>query len=167
MMRVVFAKRHSAEHKTVFGDWSFDESQPFIPVDIPQLLPTAVALEIYRWINERKVFSLRTSYQHFLYEWIVCRSNWASDKSVQESGYALCIREPNGDYGLEGYNEGQLVPYQKCYGKIGSRVGGYMRVWPGDDPDSSYYETIGSHSFLSYFDPNTFLIWSNNELACS
>lgn len=166
-MRIVFVKRHSGENKCVFGDWSFDESQPFIPVDIPKSLPTAVALEIYRWIMERNQTARRTVHQHFLYEWVVCRSNWPSDKPVQESGYALCIREPNCDHGLEGYSEGQLVPYQKCYGKIGSRVGGYMRVWPGDDPASSYYETIGSHSFLSYFDPNTSLIWSNNELTRS
>ena len=129
-MKIVWARHFTDRHGVAFGEWS------------DQHAPTEVRARIERG---KTIGSLVLD--GFIYRWIVARPNWPKGPNVVSSGYALCVREPRGDQGLEGYNEGQLHAYQLCH----DDKGGYCRVWPGDDPESTYYETIGSKKFETYF----------------
>lgn len=56
----------------------------------------------------------------------------------------VCIFEPRGCNGLEGYSKGDTYRFEDC--------GDYFRVWPVDD-ELNYYETCGPTVFRSYFKP--------------
>ncbi len=76
------------------------------------------------------------------------------------SGHALCVREPlNGEHGLEGYNQGQRHRYEERKGVLVSRpsqgVVRYYRVWPGHDPESTYFEICMPGIFRKFFREST------------
>lgn len=59
-----------------------------------------------------------------------------------------CVREPNGDAGLEGYNEGDTYRCERvCCGPKAP----YWRVWPDPEFAPTYYETCGVGTFKRYF----------------
>ena len=74
--------------------------------------------------------------------------NQTNSIMIIESGLALCVTEPRGRHGLEGYGLGQSYRFERCEdGK-----GRYCRVYPdGDFP--SYYEICGEGVFAGYFEP--------------
>jgi hypothetical protein len=63
---------------------------------------------------------------------------------------AVCILEPRGDYGLEGYSLGETYRFE--HRKTGATDGKpYYRVWPTDNDE--YYETCSPSAFLKHFKP--------------
>jgi hypothetical protein len=60
-------------------------------------------------------------------------------------GKCICIYEPRGDHGLEGYQLNDTYLFQICYDKKGK----YYRVFPTEETD--YYETCGPIIFKKYF----------------
>jgi hypothetical protein len=61
-------------------------------------------------------------------------------------GKCICIYEPRGDHGLEGYQLNDTYLFQICYDKKGKK---YYRVFPTEETD--YYETCGPIIFKKYF----------------
>jgi len=59
-------------------------------------------------------------------------------------GLCICIREPRGDHGLEGYSIGERYRFQRC-----ENDKSYYRVYPNDETD--YYETCSVGVFKKYF----------------
>ena len=59
---------------------------------------------------------------------------------------AICVNEPRGNHGLEGYqrNEVYIVHYYKKEQET------YYRVFP-DSEDDSYSERVGAGTFNKYF----------------
>jgi hypothetical protein len=68
------------------------------------------------------------------------------------TGKATCIREPRGEYGLEGFSRD--IEYK--FKKMRDAQGAYYRVYPGDGVEE-YYETCGPIIFTRYFDINHLL----------
>ena len=66
---------------------------------------------------------------------------------VLGEGVAVCVYEPKGWRGLEGYSEGESYRYQECLGPIRGRGDAvrYFRVYPGGDP--AYYEVAAPWTF--------------------
>lgn len=58
---------------------------------------------------------------------------------------AICIYEPRGDHGLEGYLLNRTYLFQMCYDKKGK----YYRIFPSEELD--YYECCGPINFKKYF----------------
>lgn len=59
---------------------------------------------------------------------------------------AVCICEPRGDHGLEGFQLNQEHKAQHVVGPLGNR---YWRVWP--DARDRYYEICSERAFSKYF----------------
>ena len=59
---------------------------------------------------------------------------------------AVCKNEPRGDYGLEGFQLGELYKVQV----VENKVGYYIRVYPKGNDD--YYETCSTLAFSRFFD---------------
>lgn len=57
---------------------------------------------------------------------------------------AVCVYEPRGDYGLEGFQLGDFYSFQECSDKNGKK---YYRVFPTEN----YYEICGPMIFKKYF----------------
>ena len=72
-----------------------------------------------------------------------------------ETGRAICIYEPRGDHGLEGYQLNQEYTYAKHFGPIRNsanktRLTDYYRIYP-EGSFSSYYEIATPIDFNKYF----------------
>ena len=70
-----------------------------------------------------------------------------------ETGIAICIYEPRGDHGLQGYQLNQEYTYAKYFGPINknnnTRLTDYYRVYP--ESFNSYYEITMPIQFNKYF----------------
>lgn len=70
---------------------------------------------------------------------------------VIESGTCVCVCEPRGDKGLEGYQLNDKYPYQLMYDTV--KDVRYYRVYPvPEGKHSEYYETCGIKVFARYFE---------------
>ncbi len=68
---------------------------------------------------------------------------------ILTTGTAICIKEPRGEYGLEGYNKGDTYAFEVCHpDKLGDK---YVRVYHGSTEESDYYETCGPGEFKKFF----------------
>lgn len=139
-MKIAYARHFTDRDGVAFGYWDDSGLRP-------DSLTAAAAAEITIRRLERGQRSGRAIDGDLMYEWIVAKENFPISTWVIFDGYALCIYEPRGRNGLEGYSEGMLYPCQRCYKEDGQ----YFKLWPGDDPHSTYYETIGTKKFESYF----------------
>lgn len=64
-------------------------------------------------------------------------------------GYAVCIREPRGDHGLEGYMRGDEYRYERR--PADKRGKPYVRIWLVSDDER--YDTCGPVEFARHFQP--------------
>jgi len=64
---------------------------------------------------------------------------------IISEGKARCIKEPRGDYKLEGYNLNDDYKFQQCDKDKNGKA--YIRVFPSDD----FYETCSTSTFSKYF----------------
>lgn len=79
---------------------------------------------------------------------IAKEKGWAvRDIGPTPTGKAICMYEPRGEKGLEGYQLGESYDCEQCIGKDGRA---YYRVWPvsGD----MYYETCSVSTFNRFFE---------------
>jgi hypothetical protein len=79
----------------------------------------------------------------------IVQSAVADLTAMLDHKYAVCIAEPRGAGGLEGYAQGEQYRFE--YRETGASDGKpYYRVWP---TPGDYYETCGTTTFLKYFRP--------------
>lgn len=71
---------------------------------------------------------------------------------ILENLMVICVTEPRGDNGLEGYQRGEEYRAQLCQHNSGgplARGGKYYRVYP--ETASRYYETCSVAAFNRFF----------------
>ena len=64
---------------------------------------------------------------------------------------AVCIFEPRGDHGLEGYQAGDCYQAERV-AKNEKHKQDYYRVWPAETTWPNYYETCSVGVFNKYFE---------------
>ena len=69
------------------------------------------------------------------------------ESTIISEGMAVCILEPRGESGLEGYTKGDEYHFEKMKTERGAE---YYRVYP--NPNSDYYEMCGAYKFVHFFD---------------
>ena len=70
---------------------------------------------------------------------------------VVREGLCLCVGQPMGRHGLEGYDRGEQYKFQECR----DAKGRYFRVYPSalhDWGTPTYYESCGPNEFSRYFE---------------
>ncbi len=69
---------------------------------------------------------------------------------ILTTGTAICIKEPRGECGLEGYNKGDTYKFELCdKDKHGKK---YVRVFLPNYGNGRAYETCGPGEFKKFFE---------------